>query len=80
MNPEFSEQREIHGIERNIRELHAAMDRAILACYSWDDLEPCHDFYPNDRRQTRYTILPEARREVLARLVGLNLEIAGKEK
>jgi hypothetical protein len=59
-----------------LRELHAAMDRAILACYGWEDLEPGHDFYQNDRGQTRYTISPAARREVLARLVGLNMEIA----
>jgi len=45
------------------------MDCAILACYDWDDLEPGHNFYQNDRGQTRYTIPPEARREVLARLV-----------
>ena len=63
-----------------LRELHAAMDRAILACYGWDDLEPDHDFYQNDRGQTRYTLSPDARREVLARLVRLNLEIANQEK
>jgi hypothetical protein len=63
-----------------LRELHAEMDRAILACYGWDDLEPGHDFYQNDRGQTRYTLSPAARREVLARLLGLNLEIAGREK
>ncbi|MBO9369413.1 MAG: hypothetical protein J7555_11800 [Chloroflexi bacterium] len=63
-----------------LRELHAAMDRAILACYGWEDLNPGHDFYPNDRGQTRYTLSPEARREVLARLVELNLEIANQEK
>jgi hypothetical protein len=80
MNVEYPEQREIHGIARTIRELHAAMDRAILACYGWEDLNPGHDFYQNDRGQTRYTLSPEARREVLARLVELNLEIAAREK
>jgi hypothetical protein len=62
-----------------LRELHAEMDRAILACYGWQDLDPAHSFYQNDRGQTRYTISPEARREVLARLVELNLEIANQE-
>jgi hypothetical protein len=62
-----------------LRELHAEMDRAILACYGWEDLNPGHDFYQNDRGQTRYTLSPEARREVLARLVELNLEIAKGE-
>jgi hypothetical protein len=63
-----------------LRELHAEMDRAILACYGWEDLEPSHNFYQNDRGQTRYTISPEARREVLARLVGLNLEMGSYER
>jgi hypothetical protein len=63
-----------------LRELHAEMDRAILACYGWEDLNPGHDFYQNDRGQTRYTLSPEARREVLARLVELNLEMAAREK
>jgi len=58
-----------------LRELHAEMDRAILACYGWEDLEPGHDFYQNDRGQTRYTLSPDTRREVLARLVGLNIKI-----
>jgi hypothetical protein len=58
-----------------LRELHAEMDRAIFACYGWDDLEPSHNFYQNDRGQTRYTISPDARRELLARLVGLNLTV-----
>jgi len=62
-----------------LRELHAAMDRAILACYGWEDLNPGHDFYQNDRGQTRYTLSPEARREVLRRLVGLNEKIAKGE-
>ena len=62
-----------------LRELHAEMDRAILACYGWEDLEPSHNFYQNDRGQTRYTLSPEARREVLARLVELNEKIAKGE-
>jgi len=57
-----------------LRELHAEMDRAILACYGWEDLAPNHNFYQNDRGQTRYTISPEARREVLVRLLMLNLK------
>jgi hypothetical protein len=34
----------------------------------------------NVQRQTRYTLSPEARCEVLERLVELNLERAGREK
>jgi hypothetical protein len=55
------------------------MDRSILACYGWDDIDPQHDFHRNERGQTRYTIGPDARREILRRLLGLNLEIAAAE-
>ncbi len=59
-----------------LRELHAEMDRAILACYAWQDLDPGHSFYPNDRGQTRFTVSPAARREILRRLLELNLTVA----
>lgn len=62
-----------------MRELHAAMDHAILACYGWTDLDPGHDFHQNERGQIRFTIGPIARREVLRRLLALNLEIAARE-
>ncbi|OGG43370.1 MAG: hypothetical protein A3F84_24670 [Candidatus Handelsmanbacteria bacterium RIFCSPLOWO2_12_FULL_64_10] len=62
-----------------LRELHTTMDRAVLACYGWTDLDPGHGFHVNERGQTRYTISPPARREVLRRLLALNLEIAGRE-
>lgn len=59
-----------------LRELHAAMDRAILACYGWTDLDAGHGFHGNERGQTRFTIGPAARREILRHLLALNLEIA----
>jgi hypothetical protein len=62
-----------------LRELHAEMDRAILACYGWQDIDPGHGFYQNERGQTRYTISPGARCEILRRLLALNLRIAGEE-
>jgi hypothetical protein len=55
-----------------LRELHAEMDKAILACYGWDDIDPQHDFYQNDRGQTRFTISPNTRKELLFRLLNLN--------
>lgn len=61
---------------QRLRDLHAEMDRAILACYGWHDLDPQHGFYPNDRGQVRYTISPAARREILARLLRRNAELA----
>lgn len=62
-----------------LRESHAALDHAILACYGWTDLDPAHGFHPNDRGQTRYTISPTARRTLLRRLLALNLEMAARE-
>ena len=62
-----------------LRELHAAMDRAILACYGWTDIDTGHGFHVNERGQTRYTISPTARRDILRRLLALNLEIAARE-
>ncbi len=58
-----------------LRELHVEMDRAVLACYGWDDLAPGHGFHQNERGQTRFTVSPDARREILGRLVALNLEV-----
>ena len=70
------------GIDR-LRELHREMDEAVLAAYGWHEpssdgppIDLSHDFYEvdylpeNDR--IRYTIHPDARREVLKRLLKLN--------
>jgi hypothetical protein len=70
-----------------LRELHAAMDRAFLACYGWTDpsagsgqaIDRGHGFHQNERGHTRYTISPTARREILRRLLASNLEIAQHE-
>ena len=59
-----------------LRELHKEMDEAILEAYGWTDIELRHDFYEvdylpeNDR--VRYTIHPDARKEILKRLLDLN--------
>jgi len=66
------------GIAR-LRELHVAMDLAVLACYGWDDLALEHGFYTDDRGQVRFTISPVARREILSRLLELNLYLSGQE-
>jgi hypothetical protein len=63
-----------------LREMHAEMDRAILACYRWEDIDTGHSFHKNERGQTRFTINPQARIEILRRLLVLNLEIAEKER
>jgi hypothetical protein len=61
---------------RRLRELHEQMDRAVLACYGWSDLAPAHGFYKNERGQTRFTVSPDARREILHRLLALNQKLS----
>ena len=66
-----------------LRELHVEMDNAVLAAYGWTDINLAHEFYEvdylpeNDR--VRFTISPDARREVLKRLLKLNHEIHEQE-
>ena len=62
-----------------LRQLHASLDQAILACYGWEDVEAGHGFWQNERGQTRCTIRPEARRELLRRLLELNQAVAARE-
>jgi hypothetical protein len=61
-----------------LRELHKEMDEAVLAAYGWQDINLLHDFYEVDylpeKDRVRYTIHPEARKEVLKRLLLLNHE------
>jgi len=73
-----------------LRELHVEMDESVLDAYGWavdsEDglaIKLRHDFYEvdylpeNDR--IRYTIHPEARKEVLKRLLELNHRIHEEE-
>ncbi|MCX8139279.1 MAG: BREX-1 system adenine-specific DNA-methyltransferase PglX [Gemmataceae bacterium] len=62
-----------------LRELHAEMDRAILACYGWQDLDLRHDFYQNERGQVRFMPSESARRELIVRLMALNERMAEEE-
>jgi hypothetical protein len=80
----------VQRIEK-LHELHKQMDEAVLKAYGWredsekwgDAISLRHDFYEvdylpeNDR--IRYTIHPDARREVLKRLLQLNHEIYAEE-
>lgn len=77
----------VQGILK-LRELHKQMDEAVLEAYGWGigSAQPIalrHDFYEvdylpeNDR--VRYTIHPEARKEVLKRLLELNHKIHAEE-
>lgn len=79
----------IQGIMK-LRELHVQMDEAVLDAYGWGSspfgeagVRLKHDFYDvdylpeNDR--VRYTIHPDARKEVLKRLLELNHKIHSEE-
>ncbi len=72
----------IQGL-RKLRELHVQMDEAVLDAYGWHDIDLRHDFYEvdylpeNDR--VRFTIHPDARKEVLKRLLELNHKIHEEE-
>jgi len=74
-----------------LRELHDAMDRAVLDAYGWHDLKPKCDFFPEfddeedddgessrpRQKRYRYRWPDEVHDEVLARLLALNRERAG---
>jgi hypothetical protein len=72
----------IQGILK-LRELHVQIDEAVLDAYGWNDIALRHDFYEvdylpeNDR--VRFTIHPDARKEVLKRLLELNHKIHQEE-
>lgn len=78
----FSLEEAISGIVK-LRELHIAMDNAVLEAYGWADIQLRHDFYEvdylpeNDR--VRFTIHPEVRKEILKRLLELNHQVYEEE-
>lgn len=54
-----------------LRQIHVDLDQAVMAAYGWDDIPLDHGF--NDyRRMTRWTVSPEARVEILDRLLEEN--------
>jgi hypothetical protein len=66
-----------------LRRLHRKMDETVLKAYGWTDIDLAHDFYEVDYLPendcSRYTISPEARKEILKRLLKLNHEIHEQE-
>jgi hypothetical protein len=54
-----------------LRRLHVELDHAVAAAYGWQDLVLDHDFWET-RQGMRFTISPEARVELLDRLLELN--------
>lgn len=66
-----------------LRRFHKQMDETVLKAYGWLDIDLAHDFYEMDylpeNDRIRYTISPEARKELLKRLLKLNHEIHERE-
>jgi hypothetical protein len=55
----------------HLRKLHCDMDEAVKLAYGWDDLALDHGFHVT-KQGIRFTISPEARQEILDRLLELN--------
>jgi hypothetical protein len=69
-----------------LRELHAAMDRAVLDAYGWSDIVPAYEFsgdYENDdgsAGSVRLNFTEEVRDEILRRLLALHAERLKEEQ
>jgi len=59
-----------------LRRLHIEIDKAASSCYGWADIDLRHNFYDieylSERDRVRFTIHPNARKEILKRLIALN--------
>ena len=72
-----------------LRELHAAMDRAVLDAYDWTDISTDYEFlldyeidegtWGRKKKPWRYRWPDEVRDDVLTRLLALNAERAAEE-
>ncbi len=63
---------------RNLRDLHATLDGAVIDAYGWDGLRLDHGFHET-KQGLRFTISETARTEVLDRLLALNHERYAEE-
>lgn len=54
-----------------IRTIHTELDRVVMEAYGWGDVELNHGFHTY-RQMTRWTVCPEARVEILDRLLEEN--------
>ncbi|MDP9444798.1 MAG: hypothetical protein M3P83_10835, partial [Actinomycetota bacterium] len=59
-----------------LREIHEQIDLAVFAAYGWDDLDPQVGHHPT-KIGTRWTVSPQARFELLDRLLVENHRRAG---
>jgi hypothetical protein len=54
-----------------LRQIHVALDEAVMAAYGWDDVPLEHGFHTY-RQMRRWTVSPAARVEILDRLLEEN--------
>lgn len=77
---------------QHLRELHGAIDRAVLDAYGWQDIQPVCEFFPEfeeeeeedeggrpKKKRYRYRWPEQIHDEVLARLLDLNRQRALEE-
>ena len=86
----FHDPNERDPLIARLRELHAAMDRAVLDAYGWPDIPTDCEFlldyeideetWGRKKKPWRYRWPDEVRDEVLARLLALNADRAAEER
>ncbi|MEV6157795.1 DNA methyltransferase [Nonomuraea sp. NPDC052129] len=69
-DPEISDASDLAAAR--MRETHVELDKAVMDAYGWSDLPLDHGFHTY-RQMTRWTVSPEARVEILDRLLKENL-------
>jgi uncharacterized protein (DUF433 family) len=73
----------IKGVSE-LRTLRIQMDNAVLDAYGWNNILLDHNFYEVDylpeHDRVRFTIHPEARKEMLKRLLELNHKVHAEEQ
>jgi len=74
----FHDDREVKDEMKGIRAHFREMDRAVALSYGWSDIDLGHGFHETPQG-VRFTISPEARKEVLRRLLKLNHERYAEE-
>ncbi len=57
------------------RKLQQDMDKIVLTCYDWNDIDLNHGFHKDERGRKRFTISFQAKKEIFSRLLNLNLEM-----
>ena len=61
-----------------MRALHVRLDETVASAYGWSDVALDHGFY-SYRQVTRWTVSPEARDELLDRLLEENMLRAARD-